>query len=282
LSRHWFGKFVPIIRYPSLADVSRHLAAEFDQAYFAVSRTNQATFATVFAEVLNAVQRQGQPASNEDINTLLSRVQSQLHALTPGQSNRAAGGSNKMNEQQTTGSWNADEERSVKRILEIYDKALTSRAGKEAEAYSRLRLFEESFNKFVAPKSLRVIPTETKTRRGPRIQLTDKHSEVLEVLSSGERQVLTMLFCATHMSPADGTMLIDEPEISLHIDWQRIIVAEIMAQAGNRQIIVCTHAPEVVAEHRDALVELNSSMWSGAHSDAAIDEDLDNDVNEAE
>ena len=38
--------------------------------------------------------------------------------------------------------------------------------------------------------------------------------------------------CATHMSPADGIMLIDEPEISLHVDWQRIILDEIMRQAG--------------------------------------------------
>ena len=71
-----------------------------------------------------------------------------------------------------------------------------------------------------------------------------------------------MLFCATHMSPADGVMLIDEPEISLHVDWQRIILDEIMRQAGDRQVIVCTHSPEVVAEHRDALVKLSSEAWS--------------------
>jgi energy-coupling factor transporter ATP-binding protein EcfA2 len=280
LSRHWFGKFVPIIRYPSLADVSRHLAAEFEQAYFAINRTNQATFTTVFAEVLRAVQEQGEPTSTEEISTLLSRVQSQLHALTPDQASGTKGDGDKAKEIQAPRAWNK-EEKSIKRILEIYDTALTSRAQKEAEAYSKLRLFEDSFNRFVAPKSLRVIPIDGRTRRGPRIQLTDKHSETLDVLSSGERQVLTMLFCATHMSPADGTMLIDEPEISLHIDWQRIIVSEIMAQAGDRQIIVCTHAPEVVSEHRDALVELDSSTWSHASNDTAND-DVDSDVSEGE
>ena len=84
------------------------------------------------------------------------------------------------------------------------------------------------------------------------------------------------------MSPADGTMLIDEPEISLHIDWQRIIVSEIMAQAADRQIIVCTHAPEVVAEHRQALVELQSSIWSDPKSDTGDDDEVDSDVNEGE
>jgi predicted ATPase len=282
LSRHWFGEFVPIIRYPSLADVSRHLAAEFEQAYFTINRTNQETFATVFRKVLNAVQAQEDPESPEQINTLLLRVQSHLHALTPGQTSETTGDNFDTKEIKATQPWTQNEARSVKRILEIYDTALTSRAETEAKAYSGLRLFEESFNKFVTPKSLRVIPSDLRKRRGPSIQLTDRHFAPLDVLSSGERQVLTMLFCATHMSPADGIMLIDEPEISLHIDWQRIIVSEIMVQAGDRQIIACTHAPEVVAEHRDALVELHSSMWSHAKSDATIDEDADSDVNEEE
>lgn len=272
LSRRWFGKFVPIIRYPSLADVSRHLTDEFDQAYYSVSRTNQETFATVFANVLHAVQSQTEPQSPEDVSTLLARVQSQLHALTPAQENKSPSDQGKSEEVPAPRPW-GHEERSVKRILEIYDTALTSRALKEADAYSRLRLFEESFNKFVSPKSLKVIQPEARGRRGPRIQLTDQHSGALSILSSGERQVLTMLFCATHMSPADGTMLIDEPEISLHIDWQRIIVSEIMAQAGDRQIIVCTHAPDVVSEHRAALVELSSAIWTNATPNTTSDDE---------
>ncbi|MFT3788914.1 MAG: AAA family ATPase [Tepidisphaeraceae bacterium] len=253
LSRRWFGKFVPVIRYPSLADVSRRLDDEFETAYITVNITNQDTFATVFSKVLQAVQHDGEPDSNEGVAVLLRRVQQQLQALRPGQTQPADVASQ---------TWLGNEEKSVRRILAIYDKALTLRKTKEDEAYKGLRLFEASFNKFVTPKTLRLIRGNLGPR-GPRIQITESHSEPLDVLSSGERQVLTMLFCATHMSDDDGTMLIDEPEISLHIDWQRIIISEIMAQAGDRQVIVCTHAPEVVAEHRDSLVELRSQIWSG-------------------
>jgi predicted ATP-dependent endonuclease of OLD family len=98
------------------------------------------------------------------------------------------------------------------------------------------------------------------------VVMPSNHVIGLSALSSGERQVLTMLFSATHMSPSDGTMLIDEPEISLHVDWQRIILTEMMKQAGDRQVIVCTHSPEVAADHRDVLVEISSSGRSQATS----------------
>jgi predicted ATP-dependent endonuclease of OLD family len=87
------------------------------------------------------------------------------------------------------------------------------------------------------------------------------------VLSSGERQVLTLLFSATHMSSADGILLIDEPELSLHLDWQRTILTELMKQAGERQVVVCTHAPEVIADHRDSAVPLAAELWSPIESD---------------
>ncbi|WP_165350213.1 MULTISPECIES: AAA family ATPase [pseudomallei group] len=71
----------------------------------------------------------------------------------------------------------------------------------------------------------------------------------LTALSSGERQILTMLYSASRSRFKDGIFLIDEPELSLHIDWQRKILNELMSLAPGRQIIACTHSPEVGADH---------------------------------
>ena len=60
------------------------------------------------------------------------------------------------------------------------------------------------------------------------------------------------------MSLVDGIVLIDEPELSLHVDWQRKILSEMCKQAGGRQVIACTHAPEVAADHLDRFIRLNS------------------------
>jgi energy-coupling factor transporter ATP-binding protein EcfA2 len=262
LCRRWFGDFVPIVRYPSLADVSRQLRDEFEQAYFTVNRNNQETFSTVFSEVLQAVLEKRAPQVGEDVKSLLTRVQTHLRALAPENPHGGDRYGQIAALIEKAGTLVHAEEQSIRAILEIYDSALAERAKREEEAYRGLRQFEQSFNRFIEPKELRVILPIARRRTGPMISFPNGYSAKLGVLSSGERQVLTMLFCATHMSPADGTMLIDEPEISLHVDWQRIILDEIIRQAGDRQIIACTHAPEVVAEHRDALVELSSKTWS--------------------
>jgi predicted ATP-dependent endonuclease of OLD family len=73
------------------------------------------------------------------------------------------------------------------------------------------------------------------------------------------------------MSSADGMLLIDEPELSLHVDWQRVILRELMKQAGDRQIIACTHAPEVTADHRNVMTRLGTKYLD---REGPIDEDI--------
>lgn len=77
----------------------------------------------------------------------------------------------------------------------------------------------------------------------------------LDALSAGERHLMTMLYAASQMS-THQLILIDEPEISLHLDWQERLLTEMMAQQGGRQIIVCTHSPMIGAEHEDRMMEV--------------------------
>ena len=83
------------------------------------------------------------------------------------------------------------------------------------------------------------------------------------------------------MSQEDGIVLIDEPELSLHVDWQRIILGEMMKQVGNRQVIACTHSPEIAAEHLKLTRELTFSTRTRDNAERTIFgevEDLDDGV----
>ena len=51
-------------------------------------------------------------------------------------------------------------------------------------------------------------------------------------------------------------VLIDEPEISLHVDWQRRLLRRMAEQIGGRQIIVCTHSPTIGADYEERQTEL--------------------------
>ncbi|WP_313250754.1 AAA family ATPase [Stenotrophomonas indicatrix] len=74
-------------------------------------------------------------------------------------------------------------------------------------------------------------------------------------LSSGEQQLLTLALKLTAYA-GDGTViLVDEPELSLHVSWQRAIpgMLEIVSSRMGCSMVVATHSPVVVASttHRD-------------------------------
>jgi len=86
------------------------------------------------------------------------------------------------------------------------------------------------------------------------IELSEgKNIEGAQNLSSGEKQIISLLYAA-HISEQQ-TILIDEPEISLHIDWQEKLLDEMEKQLGQKQIIVCTHSPMIGGHYSDDVVK---------------------------
>jgi len=69
-------------------------------------------------------------------------------------------------------------------------------------------------------------------------------------LSSGEKHLLRILFEVINVE--QSSLLIDEPEISLHIDWQRALVQTLRELNPRAQLILASHSPEVMAEVPDA------------------------------
>lgn len=73
-------------------------------------------------------------------------------------------------------------------------------------------------------------------------------------LSSGEKQMLSFL-CYNALY-RDTTFFIDEPELSLHIDWQRMLFPILLSQPSNNQFIVATHSPSIYANYQDKQLAL--------------------------
>jgi predicted ATPase len=69
-----------------------------------------------------------------------------------------------------------------------------------------------------------------------------------------------MLYSASRSRFKSGTFLIDEPELSLHVDWQRQILRELMQQSADRQIIACTHSPEVGGDHLEETQDFEPTL----------------------
>lgn len=80
-------------------------------------------------------------------------------------------------------------------------------------------------------------------------QADARYVAVFDTLSSGERQVLTLVIKLIADAQPGSVMLIDEPEISLHVTWQRLL-PQVLAGIGTRldcSMVIATHSPVIMA-----------------------------------
>lgn len=82
----------------------------------------------------------------------------------------------------------------------------------------------------------------------------------LQNLSSGEKQILIMFYALLFHAPQGSVVIIDEPEISLHVGWQQMLgdyFADI-CRVRDIQIIISTHSPQIIHDRWDCARELRS------------------------
>jgi predicted ATPase len=88
------------------------------------------------------------------------------------------------------------------------------------------------------------------------IDLGSGKQHTLNELSSGERHLLTFLTAFLIIGRNRNFFIIDEPEISLNMKWQRELLPLLNEISPNAQIIVATHSPSIAHKNTNYLVEL--------------------------
>ena len=77
-------------------------------------------------------------------------------------------------------------------------------------------------------------------------------------LSSGEKQMLVILLTVLVQDNQAYALFMDEPEISLHVEWQQRLISLIRNLNPNVQIILTTHSPAVIMNGwMDAVTEVS-------------------------
>ncbi len=74
-------------------------------------------------------------------------------------------------------------------------------------------------------------------------------------LSAGEKQLLS--FICYNAFYRDAVIFIDEPELSLHVDWQRTLFEILESQGTSNQFIVATHSPFIYSRYGEHEIVLN-------------------------
>lgn len=80
----------------------------------------------------------------------------------------------------------------------------------------------------------------------------------LSQLSSGEKQEIILFYKLIFETPANTLLLIDEPEISLHIAWQKKFMDDLykIIKFKNLNVIVATHSPQIINHRWENQIDL--------------------------
>ena len=81
-------------------------------------------------------------------------------------------------------------------------------------------------------------------------------------LSSGEKQVMIVMYILLFRTKPGSLVLIDEPEISLHVSWQHLFGSTVkdIATMRDLHIMVSTHSPSIIHDDWDLAVELGNGI----------------------
>lgn len=138
-------------------------------------------------------------------------------------------------------------------VLGSYVEQLESRSAERALVADRLLTFERLMKELLEYKTVSIDP-----RKGLLIQ--SEFGQVLEEenLSSGEFNLLFLMVAALVTRRRGTVIAIDEPEMSMHIAWQRKLVPALVecASKANPLFIFATHSPDLAASFPDAMTEL--------------------------
>jgi energy-coupling factor transporter ATP-binding protein EcfA2 len=138
-------------------------------------------------------------------------------------------------------------------ILMPYLQTLATRLDALGKPEELLRAFLTAVNSFLVDKRMNFSP-----RPGLTITTSDKKRLGPESLSSGEKQ-LAMLLCTTMLAGRNSRLLIiDEPELSLGVTWQREILKSLLSltRYSGLQVIIATHSLEILSSEPESLVAL--------------------------
>ena len=130
------------------------------------------------------------------------------------------------------------------------------------DALSKLGVFEDLYDRINALKTIAnarfLYKRVSVSTNGLEVEALDGSNLDLEMLSSGEQHELVLLYDLLFGVTENSLIMIDEPELSLHVAWQDEILSDLqkMADLSGFRALLATHSPQVIGDRWDLTVEL--------------------------
>ncbi len=292
LARILFGKFVPRLEYPSPIEIEEHINSELTEAQLKIASLDRNLLSEAFLQFSQAISQSFETDDNTkepdevitEIIELSEKLQNSSFQVNRNQSDDVY---KQLIEQLKSFESDPKYKTIASRVLSVYESSLQRRLDEQIKAYSSIERYLESVNGFLERKQLKIVSTSLPQGRGKLgVKIGEEEAiHGLQILSSGERQVIGLIYAASHMT-GGRVVLIDEPEISLHIDWQRKLLPEMVKQLDEKQLIICTHSAVIASKYRERMIKLELQPTANANINTdtlgsedqiyILDDDLEN------
>ena len=137
--------------------------------------------------------------------------------------------------------------------LKIYFEDFNNKYKVYEELINRLDLYVSIINSRLTFKRIKISREE-----GIEVISDNEKKLKLSDLSSGEKQEIVLFYQLIFETPNRSLLLIDEPEISLHIIWQKIFMDDLqkVVNLKNLNVIVATHSAQIINNYWDNQIDL--------------------------
>ncbi|AVV32523.1 hypothetical protein C8233_01455 [Halomonas sp. SF2003] len=141
-----------------------------------------------------------------------------------------------------------------RKVLSLYIGDTKEKLVAYHNVYTKIALFTKILN----TRRLSFKTVKTNSEQGFYFETTDGLVLNSTELSSGEQHQVVLLFELIFKTNKNILVLIDEPEISLHIAWQKEFLNDIKAITSLQKmpIVIATHSPQIINGNWDLTVNL--------------------------
>lgn len=141
----------------------------------------------------------------------------------------------------------------TKDVLSVYVKDVEKKLGVFDEIARKIELFKKIVNERFLYKQMGI-----NRERGFTFTTSDNHPLSPASLSSGEQHELVLFYALLFKVQPNSLILIDEPEISLHVAWQEQFLRDLkeITKLSSFDILIATHSPQIIHDRWDLTIEL--------------------------
>jgi predicted ATPase len=191
---------------------------------------------TQFVEGIDITQEMRDSIQPDTLNIVLSRI---------GKNNISKSNRNKIEELVSSGDINSDEKYShlvyfLSKLVGLYEQ--------QKEKDDSINQFATICNEYLNKK--RIVYDEANVEISI-IQTRNNNPIDIKNLSSGEKQIISLFSRIYLESSEDFILLFDEPELSLSIEWQKLLLPDILKSGKCKLLLAATHSPFIFDNELD-------------------------------